>query len=61
MVLCDDLEGWDGGVGGRSNRERIYIYMCTHTHTHIYTYTHTYIYIYTAASFHCAAETNTML
>ena len=20
-VLCDDLDGWDGGVGGRSKRE----------------------------------------
>ena len=21
LVLCDDLEGWDGKVGGRSKRE----------------------------------------
>ena len=28
MVLCDDLEGWDGGgVGGRPKREGIYVYI----------------------------------
>ena len=27
-VLCDDLEGWDGGgVGGRNRREGKYVYM----------------------------------
>ena len=26
-VLCDDLVGWDGGLGGRSKREGIYVYM----------------------------------
>ena len=27
MVLCDDLEGWDGkGVGARLKREGIYVY-----------------------------------
>ena len=39
-VLCDDLEGLDGGkVGGRLKREGIYIYIYIHTHT----YTHTYL------------------
>ena len=30
LVLCDDLEGWDG-VGGRFKREeiRVYIWMIT--------------------------------
>ena len=26
LVLCDDLEGWDGGCGGRLKREEIYVY-----------------------------------
>ena len=26
-VLCDDLVAWDGGLGRRSKRERIYVYM----------------------------------
>ena len=26
-VLCDDIEGWDGRVGGRSKREGIYVYI----------------------------------
>ena len=34
MVLCEDLEGWDVGVGGRLKREGIYVviadsYCCT--------------------------------
>jgi len=45
LVLYDDLEGWDGAVGGRLKREEIY----THTHTHI------------ADSLCCTAETNTTL
>ena len=27
LVLCDDLEGWDGGVGGRLKWEGIYVYI----------------------------------
>ena len=27
-ALCDNLEGWDGGMGGRLNREGRYICMC---------------------------------
>ena len=27
LVLCDDLEGWDGGMGGRVEREWIYVYL----------------------------------
>ena len=27
MVLCDDLEGWDSGVGGRLRREGMYVYI----------------------------------
>ena len=26
-VVCDDPEGWDGVVGGRSKREGIYVYI----------------------------------
>ena len=26
-VLCDNLEGWAGGVGGRVKREGIYVYL----------------------------------
>jgi len=25
--LCDDQEGWDGGVEGRFKREGIYVYL----------------------------------
>ena len=24
-MLCDDLDGWDAGVGGKLKRERIYL------------------------------------
>ena len=41
-MLCDDLGGWDGGVGGRLKREGMYIY----------------IYIRIADSLCCTAETN---
>ena len=27
LLLCDDLEGWDGGMGGRLKREGIYVYI----------------------------------
>ena len=27
LVLCDDLEGWHAGVGGRLKREGIYVYL----------------------------------
>ena len=26
-MLCDDLEGWDGGVEGRLKRKGIYVYI----------------------------------
>ena len=26
-MLCDDLEEWDGGVGGSFMREGIYVYL----------------------------------
>ena len=26
-LLCDDLEWWDGGMGGRSKREGVYVYV----------------------------------
>jgi len=26
-VLCDDLEGWEEGIGGRLKREGIYMYI----------------------------------
>ena len=25
LALCDDLEGWNGGRGGRPDRERVYV------------------------------------
>ena len=27
LVLCDDLEGWDGGDVGRLRKEGIYVYL----------------------------------
>ena len=27
MLLCDDLEGWNVGLGGRLKREGIYVYV----------------------------------
>ena len=27
MVLCDDLEGWNGEVEGRLKREGMYVYI----------------------------------
>ena len=45
VVLCNDLDRWEGEVGGRSKRDGIYMYTHTHTHTH------------TADSFNCTAET----
>ena len=29
MVRCDELEGWEGGVGGRFKKEGIYVYLRT--------------------------------
>ena len=26
-MLCDDLEGWDGGLGGKLKREEIYVFL----------------------------------
>ena len=51
-VLCDDLEGRDGGMGGREVQEAgdiyiyIYIYIYTHTHIHTHTHTHTHTHIH---------------
>ena len=45
LVLCDDLEGWDEGKGGRLKREGRYIYM----------------YIYMLHNIYVLAETNTTL
>ena len=45
-MLCDDLEGYDGGgLGGRLKREGIYMYIYMHTHVH------------TVDSLCCTAET----
>ena len=41
-VLCDDLEGRDGGMGGREVQEAGDIYIYIHIHTHTHTHTHTY-------------------
>ena len=27
LVLCGDLDGWDGGGGGMSKRKGIYVYI----------------------------------
>ena len=53
LVLCDDLEGSDGAVGGRLKREETYIYIYIHTHTHTAD-------SHIADSFCCTAETNTV-
>ena len=44
-MLCDDLEGWDGGVRREGDHEGGDIY----------------IYMHIANSLHCTAETNTTL
>ena len=44
-MLCDELDGWDGGWGGREAQEKRDIY----------------IYVYIAESLHCTAETNPTL
>ena len=45
-MLCDDLEGYDGGgMGERLKREGIYMYIYMHTHVH------------TVDSLCCTAET----
>ena len=60
-MLCDDLEGWDGGeVGGRLKREGIYMCVYIYIYTHTHTYTHTHIYILMADS-RCMAEISTTL
>ena len=55
MVLCDDLEWWDGGreSGGGDGRLKrsgiyiyIYIYVCIYVHMYIYICIYMYIYIY---------------
>ena len=54
-MLCDDLEGWDGGEDKREIDEggEIYIYMCVCVCVCVYTYN---------ADLHCCtAETNTRL
>ena len=34
-MLYEDLEGWDGAVGGRLKREEINTHTHTHTHTQL--------------------------
>ena len=34
-MLCDDLEGWDGGVGGREIHEGGDIGMCVYIYLYI--------------------------
>ena len=60
LVLCGNLEGWDGVGGGRKVQEG----GNTHTHTHTHTHTYVYIYIHTQtlrANSHCMAETNNIV
>ena len=36
-MLCDDLEGWDGGGGGREAQEGADVYVCCMREgTHVY-------------------------
>ena len=57
-MLCDNLEGWDGGVGERFEREGTYTHTYTHTHRHTHTHTHTHTLV---AGSCCMAETNRTL
>ena len=50
-MLCDELEGWDGGVGGRFMKEGVYVCMCVCV----------CVFIHIADSLCCIAETNIML
>ena len=47
LMLCDDLEGWDGGwEGGSRGRGDVYISIYNHLQiTYIYLYIHLYILI----------------
>lgn len=45
MVLCDDLQGADGGE--RLKWEGIYTYIDTHTYTYTHVYAYNYICMYT--------------
>ena len=50
LVLCDDLEGWDGGSGGRLGKEGTFVVVWQKPIQHciklyIYIYIHIYIYI----------------
>ena len=45
-MLCDNLEGWDGGVGERFEREGTYTHTYTHTHRHTHTHTHTHTHLW---------------
>ena len=49
-VLCDNLEGWNGGLAGGARGTRpkiyIYIYICIYIYIYIYTHTHTHTHIY---------------
>ena len=55
-MLCGDLDGWSGEMGGRSKREEIYV--CIYIYIYIYIYI---IYMHMTDSLHCTAETSTTL
>ena len=50
LVLCDDLERWDGS-GGEGGSRGVYIY--------VYIYIYVSIYTHIADSLHCKAKANT--
>ena len=52
-MLCDDLDGWNGGWWEEGSRERGYIYIYdTYIYIYIYIYTHIYTYIYICIYIH---------
>ena len=46
-MLCDDLEGWDGGEREvQEGGEHIYRHTHMYTHTQVHTYAHMYTLLY---------------
>ena len=55
---CDDLDGWDGELGGTSKRD-VYMYICIYIYVYVYMCVYIHICIPIADLLCCTAETNT--